>query len=843
MFSKALNDYVVEKFETRREFLGIRMPKILKVVENTEREGRKDEALLLKFLYGTMPLRDAGEYEPELFLSFVRHAMMVRETMEWCRNIPEELFLHHILYYRINSENIENCRDFFYEQLKDRVQGKTMKEAALEVNYWCAEQASYAASDDRTISPMTVYRTGNGRCGEESTFTVTALRSVGIPARQVYTPRWAHCDDNHAWVEVWTDGKWHFLGACEPEEILDKGWFTNAATRALLVHSRTFSDFGLEDSESCIGKEEGTFYYNETSRYAKTKYCTIQVNDGQGEPVCGAKVSIEVLNMAEYHPIAALVTDERGETGLTLGLGDVHLHVQHGTTYAEMWLSVAEKDHAEIILEPVHEKDWIFTLVKAPEDGPVRRILLTKDQKETQRKRLREADILRNQRQDGYYRTEDAEKFLEEADILRHAGGNFKELYEFLTKDGNSYRKKLLHTLSRKDAKDAKAWILEDHLNNCEKRAECPEELFVPYVLCPRIYLEELTPWRSWIWAYLTEKQKEEFQAEPEKIWDWICQSISYDPSEDYSEIYGTPAGCLRLGRGTPVSQKILFVAVCRTLGIPARLDPVRSEAEYWRDGAFVSAAGTKNEAETAFVRLSVENGEKWKYYQTWTIGKLCGGQFQTLDHTGLSFENNRCRLCLEPGIYRLITTSRMPNGNQHTMELVCSLAAGEEKEIFLPLREGSVKDMLISVKLDDISLDVQGETTISQLLKDEIGIVAFLEEGKEPTEHVLNEILEAKEELENLGVPIVAAVGGPESLQNQTLQRVLKEIPAIQTGFADFDSQVEPLARRVYVDPDKLPLLLVIRPKMTAVYGCSGYHVGSVRLMAACIRQVEKMV
>ena len=61
--------------------------------------------------------------------------------------------------------------------------------------------------------------------------TVAALRSVGIPARQVYTPRWAHTDDNHAWVEAWVNGKWYFLGACEPEPVLNLGWFNGPAYR------------------------------------------------------------------------------------------------------------------------------------------------------------------------------------------------------------------------------------------------------------------------------------------------------------------------------------------------------------------------------------------------------------------------------------------------------------------------------------------------------------------------------------------------------------------------------------------------------------------------------------
>ena len=113
-------------------------------------------------------------------------------------------------------------------------------EAILAINAWNAEQVCYRATDGRTISALGAQRSGFGRCGEESTFAVNALRAVGIPARQVYTPRWAHCDDNHAWVEAFCDGAWHYLGACEPEPELDRGWFTGAASRALLVHSRCF---------------------------------------------------------------------------------------------------------------------------------------------------------------------------------------------------------------------------------------------------------------------------------------------------------------------------------------------------------------------------------------------------------------------------------------------------------------------------------------------------------------------------------------------------------------------------------------------------------------------------
>lgn len=70
-------------------------------------------------------------------------------------------------------------------------------------------------------------------------------RTVGIPARQVYTPRWAHQDDNHAWVEVYVVEKkeWAFLGACEPAPVLNSAWFNLSASRAMLIHSKVLGDY------------------------------------------------------------------------------------------------------------------------------------------------------------------------------------------------------------------------------------------------------------------------------------------------------------------------------------------------------------------------------------------------------------------------------------------------------------------------------------------------------------------------------------------------------------------------------------------------------------------------
>ena len=158
MISQQLEEIGERKYRERKQFLS---PIKMELDAGLE-ACTAPEAILMKYLYGTMPLRDAGEYDFSLFLSYVRHGLWLRENMEWCAALPEDIFVHYVLACRVNSEDLTDCRPFFYEKLKDRVAGRSLKEAVLEVNYWCAENATYESTDIRTASPMTMYRSGWG---------------------------------------------------------------------------------------------------------------------------------------------------------------------------------------------------------------------------------------------------------------------------------------------------------------------------------------------------------------------------------------------------------------------------------------------------------------------------------------------------------------------------------------------------------------------------------------------------------------------------------------------------------------------------------------------------------
>ena len=281
----------------------------------------QEEEEALRFLYAYMALADVTDYPTAFHAANVRTAFLARKEMSWGKQVPELLFRHFVLPVRVNNEPLDDSRQVFYKDLKSRIAGLSMKDAILEVNHWCHEHVTYQPSDGRTLSPLACMNTAIGRCGEESTFTVAALRSVGIPARQVYTPRWAHTDDNHAWVEAWADGEWYFLGACEPEAVLNLGWFNAPASRALLMHTRAFGDYN--GPEEVMLRTSNFTEINLIDNYGSTARVDFRIVDRRGKAVNGARVDFKIYNYAEFYTAVTKYTDAKGLTFLTAGKGDM----------------------------------------------------------------------------------------------------------------------------------------------------------------------------------------------------------------------------------------------------------------------------------------------------------------------------------------------------------------------------------------------------------------------------------------------------------------------------------------------------------------------------------------
>ena len=164
--------------------------------------------------------------------------------------------------------------------------------------------------------------------------------------------------------------------------------------------------------------------------------------------------------------------------------------------------------------------------------------------------------------------------------------------------------------------------------------------------------------------------------------------------------------------------------------------------------------------------------------------------------------------------------------------------------EFVLPLyfREPALSQMIEELELEEFSLrDEDGnEATDQEVFGGCNTLLAFLEEGAEPTEHFLNELRERRQEIRESGLRKVWVVTGKEALSNPTLAEVRKLLGA-QIYYDDFQSLPEILARRMYTDPEKLPLVLLVSPERMGRYASSGYNVGNVGLLLAIAGMIKK--
>ena len=844
-FSPLLHEKAEQYFEAARPFFGSRNDEIMAKLDACNDSQR----VCMKYLYGTMPISDIANYDFDLFLSYVDHALFLRENVAWCKTIPEDIFLNHVLYYRINTEDIVDCRRSFYDTCWPRLQAanktSNMKDAALELNYWCFENATYRLTDDRTANPMTVLRCAYGRCGEESTFATTAFRSVGIPTRQIYTPRWPHCDDNHAWIEVWCDGDWHYLGACEPEEVLDKGWFTAAASRAMIIHARMFSDY-VKDEE-VVSHEGLTTLCNELPRYADTQTFSVKVV-ADGKPVSGVTVRIELVNYSEFYPISTLVSDENGEASITLGLGDLHIHaVKDGKFVTKLVDSRKESSVVVDFSNPADKQTEELSGeeydVVPPKDNMRFAVRLTDEQKETQRVKFDAAANLLHTKEGKFHSEESADKAAQElglegcckdfaAKALFDAKGNAEAIKGFLTaaedKAGMELRAKLLHELTVKDMTDLDTQILEDHMTAAPAQGDMAEDIYLSYVLSPRIRHEMLTAWRKPLAEAFTCEQKETFAAEPEQLWAWILENIKSNDQREYGSLVTVPGRILKVGYGSYLSKKVLFVAVCRTLGVAARLNPETQAAQYYRDGAFHNVE-VENKAHTLPFTLVSGDDTKWVYFQNWSLGIFRDGIYNSLDLSSREWADGKVALDLAPGDYRLITAKRMPNGSLFCKEYRFTVGEGLADSLTIRLRDTKISDMLENMDILPFSLkNADGSKLPAEdLTRDKANILFWLEEGKEPTEHILNELIEHQARYNALDAQLVFILRNEEAKKNHTVAKALALLPNTVICYDDFRENVSSIARRMYVDPDKLPLIVVTKPGLNGIFATSGYNVG----------------
>lgn len=802
-----------------------------------------EEREALEFLYAYMPYSDLADYNGDYFLNQVRYSFKARDFFSWGKSVPEDIFRHFVLVYRVNNENLDSARMVIFNEIKDRIKGMSMYDAALEVNHWCHEKVTYRASDGRTSSSLASIKTAFGRCGEESTFTVTALRSVGIPARQCYTPRWAHTDDNHAWVEVWVDGKWYFMGACEPDAKLNMGWFAIPSTRCMMVHSNAFGKF--KGAEEVNYSTELFSRVNMLPNYTNTKKIVVKVVDIDNNAVKEARVKFKLYNYAEYYPIASGTTNNEGITTLTTGYGDLLIWASKDGLYNYSKFDVRNQDTLIVQINKNQGVEYTELLEIIPPDALKTTNEVDPEKVALNNQRLQYEDSLRN----AYlatFPTKDQIKNIENENLtqekiwefIHKSEGNYTEIIKFLNQNSTKKQGLLLYeylkSYSDKDLRDVSAATFQHHLTYYDE--SIPKDVYIKGIMPARIGLEFIRPWR----VYLSEQLHLIFGDHPEaaKVMDWIKENIEIDKDGNYYNCPISPRGVFELRHSDPNSRNIFFVAACRSLNIPVYLDNATNqlftyENKQWNIVAFEAE---KEKVETG--KLVLNNKEKdlkLEYWIHYTIAKFENGDFVTFD-----YENDPrvakfpITLDLEPGYYMISTGNRYSDGTTLSKLDFFNIEKGQTviKDVQLRKLEPRGDKNYGTIDLQTILKINNKDVKINALTKDKQLVLCFIEPQREPTKHTLKELGDYKEQYEKWGGNIFLVI--PSDKNTAPFNPKTWNLPKNTLIMIDENSQwMKSILENTEQEfRDNYPLIFIVNKDGSLTFKTEGYRIGTGELI-----------
>lgn len=808
---------------------------------NTKKEKlTADEQEALKFLYAYMPLADVTDYPTSFYADNVRLSFKARNEMSWGKNVPELLFRHFVLPIRVNNEPLDASRAYFYKELKERIKNLSMHDAILEINHWCHEKVTYQPADARTSSPLQTLRTATGRCGEQSTFAVAALRAMGIPARQVYTPRWAHTDDNHAWVEAWADGKWYFLGACEPEPVLNLGWFNAPASRAMLMHTRAFGNYN--GPEEVLQRTNNFTEINLTSNYAPTAEVKFEVKDTDGKPVSGAKVEFKIYNYAEFYTAVTKQTDAQGRTSLSAGMGDLLIWASKDGKYGYSKASFGKDNTVTITLNhnmlsdksKASFEEETFNIVPPAENAKTPYV--SDEMRKENNRRFAYEDSIRKAYTATFLTKEQAEKINPRAtEYLVKARGNKQTIIDFLArhKDNEARALGILATLSDKDLRDIPAEILEDNFTAKTNQ------------LSPRVEDEMISiPFKNYIEKAFAGKTSEMFRKDPTALVTWINKNIRIAPEYNALQIAQTPVGVMESKTTDERSRDIFFVDVARSLGIEARKDVVTGKVQYKKDGKWMDVKFESKEQATASTGKLVLTYEPTaflddpKYYNHFTISRIVNGspQLMNFEEGQADMGNGTCwsntfknGYSFDTGTYMLTTGTRLASGSVLAATRIFNIEKGKTTTLPLDIRQDA-NDVSVIGQFNSESIISKDGKDVSILSQTGRGyyILAVLGVGQEPTNHALHDIEKERAAFESWGRPVVLLFES-EADAKKFQKDEFGSLPSTVQYAIDKNGAIrEQIAREMKLQSKtQMPMFIIADTFNRVVFSSQGYTIG----------------
>ena len=434
--------------------------------------------------------------------------------------------------------------------------------------------------------------------------------------------------------------------------------------------------------------------------------------------------------------------------------------------------------------------------------------------------------------------------------------GNHAVLQEFLkqsTTDNNTgLAISLLGQLSAKDLRDVRLEVLNDHLRNTP--AKTSGSYYYSALLNPRISTEELTAYKSFFRKVLDEKTAAAYRSQPQLLVEWCIRNIVLNDSLNSQRILMSPEGVWKSGIADRRSRDIFFVAMARSVGVPAWIDEVTGKVHYQdlahhpnlKEGAAYIVDFEKELTE--IVPLLGRVGAVYhptavvdnpKYYSHFTLSKFDNGmlRLQNYDEENTTWETLlKVGRPMPAGYYVMVTGTRLANGGVLARMTSLSVAADEYAETKLVMREskdeiqviGSFNSESLFAPCDaGFKVDTLSKQSLLQVCGRGYFVVGILGVNQEPTNHALRDIAALKDDLERWGRQLVLLF--PDEARCKKFRP--EEFPGLPSTVI-YGVDTDGISARIAEDmkfrhKETLPVFIIADTFNRVVFVSQGYTIG----------------
>ena len=504
----------------------------------------------------------------------------------------------------------------------------------------------------------------------------------------------------------------------------------------------------------------------------------------------------------------------------------------------------------------------------------------------------------------------------ESADIIRllvASRGNHATILKFFEQNGGynlSDKIQFLNELSAKDLRDITTEVINDHYMTSEamlssvgsvnsvRKNNFVRELISRYIRNPRIANEMLTPYRSFFRNQISQENKDAYQNNPMLLVDWVRQNIKIDPQCNLGGAPIQPMGVWHAHTADARSRDIFFVALARSLDIPARIDEVTGKVQLINLGTKATqysppvlggvsegrGGSTLNSQLSTlnFIDINFESEEQTttpqgklvatfqptktqsdpKYYYHFSISKITNeGHLQLLNYDegesgmeqGAAWSNLlKNGTNLDCGNYLMVTGSRLANGGVLAEMNFFSIEENQTTTTELVMRQSTDQVQVIgSFNSESLYQPISNPYSLlptpCSLLSTTgrgyyvIGVIGY---GDEPTNHALRDIATVANEFNAWGRPMIL-LSPSADLANKTFSSNListlnTQLTNLNFGIDTNGSIQEQIIREMKLTNASLPIFIIADTFNRVVFCSQGYTIGLGEQLIKTIHQLE---